>query len=93
MKILTEKIRLVAMALMLGFTLGACSSGTDAGATNVEESDAKDKNPNDHNQTGNQPTSTDSSNLENYDDAYEKTMGDKGAHDRDNDGLVDKPQE
>lgn len=93
MKILTEKIKVLALALILGFSLGACSTGTDSGETNVEESDAKDKNPTEHNRTGNQTTSIDSTNMETYDNAYEKTMGDKGAHDRDNDGMVDKPQE
>ena len=93
MKILSEKIRVVAFALVLGLSLGACSTGTDSGETNVEESDAKDKNPNEHNVSGNQPTSTDSSNMETLDNAYEKTDGDKGARDRDNDGMVDKPKE
>lgn len=93
MKIITEKIRVVAFALVLGLGLGACSTGTDSGETNVEESDAKDKNPNDHNVSGSQPTSTDSSNLESMDNAYEKTDGDKGARDSDNDGVVDKPKE
>ena len=93
MKIVSEKIRMVAFALVLGLSLGACSTGTDSGETNVEESDAKDKNPNEHNVSGKQPTSTDSSDLETLDNAYEKTDGDSDAHDRDNDGIVDKPQE
>ncbi|MGV3588495.1 MAG: hypothetical protein ACO1OF_15930 [Adhaeribacter sp.] len=93
MKIITEKIRVVAFVLVLGLSLGACSTGTDSGDTNVEESDAKDKNPNDHNVSGNQPTSTDTTNLESMDNAYERTDGDTGARDRDNDGVVDKPKE
>ncbi len=93
MKILTEKIRVVAFAVMLGLSLGACSTGTDSGEASVEESDAKDKNPNEHNVSGSQPTSTDSSNLEDMDNAYERTDPDKGAQDRDNDGTVDKPQQ
>ena len=87
MKILAEKIRTVALVLMLGFSLGACSTGTDSGATNVEESDAKDRNPNEHNVTSRQPTATDSTKM---DDAYERTDGDKNVHDRDNDGKADK---
>jgi hypothetical protein len=91
MKILSKKIRVFTLVLLLGFGWGACSTGTDSGATNVEESDAKDKNPNDHNaQSNQQPVSHDSTNLEN---AYEKTDPDKGVRDRDNDGLADQPKQ
>lgn len=90
MEILTKKIRVAAFVVLLGLSLGACSTGTDSGETNVEESDAKDKNPNDHNVTSGQPTVSDSTDMEN---AYEKTDGDKGVHDRDNDGMEDKQQQ
>lgn len=93
MKILTEKIRVVAFALVLGLGLVACSTGTDSGDVSVEESDAKDKNPNDHNVTSHQPTSVDSANMESLDNAYEKTDAGNGARDRDNDGMVDKPKQ
>ena len=90
MKMLSEKIRAVALVILLSFGLGACSTGTDPGATNVEESDAKDKNPTEHNASASQPTATDTGSVQKMDDAYERTDGDKGARDKDNDGQVDK---
>ena len=88
MKMISEKIRIFALVILFSFGLGACSTGTDSGATNVEESDAKDKNPTEHNASSSQPTATDSGTVEN--NAYERTDADKGARDRDNDGQVDK---
>lgn len=94
MKILSEKIRGVAFAFLVSAALGlsACSTGTGEGDTNVEESDAKDKNPNEHNETTMQPqATTDSVDM---DDAYERADTDKGVNDADNDGMADeqKPQ-
>ena len=91
MKILTEKIRPVALAICMSAALGftACSTGTGDGETNVEESDAKDKNPNEQNETSVQPQAT-SGDTTAMDDAYERTDGDKGVRDADNDGQADK---
>lgn len=91
MKILTKKIRAVGFILFMGTALSfsACSTGTGEGETNVEESDFKDKNPDEHNETSVQPqaTSPDSTDM---DEAYERTEGDKGVRDADNDGTADQ---
>jgi len=89
MKMLSEKIRLWALVILLSSGMGmtACSTGTSEGETNVEESDFKDRNPNEHNPNDTQPLpSTDTTNMDN---AYEQTDGDKGVHDRDNNGTAD----
>ncbi len=92
MKNIPEKLRMATLVVFLSTTMGisACSTGTGEGETNVEESDAKDRNPNEHNESGKQSqTATDTVDM---DDAYEKTDPDKGVRDQDNDGMVDKPQ-
>jgi len=90
MKTLSERIRFWALVILIGTGVGmtACSTGTSEGETNVEESDFKDRNPNEHNLNNTQPqASTDTVDM---DDAYEKTDGDKGVHDRDNNGTADQ---
>ncbi len=90
MKLLSEKIKIAAIICLFNLSLGTagCSTGTGEGETNVEESDAKDNNPNEHNRTTSiQPVPQDSAEI---DDAYEKT---DEAHDRDNDGLADQPKQ
>ena len=90
MKILSEKIRVWALAVLVSAALGitACSTGTSEGETNVEESDAKDRNPNEHNPNNTTPqASTDTVDM---DDAYEKTDGDKGVRDSDLNGTADQ---
>lgn len=88
MKLISEKIKIFFLAFILTLGLGAtgCSTGTGEGETNVEESDGKDKNPNEHNQTSAQPMAKDSASM---DDAYERTDGDRGVRDADNDGKAD----
>jgi len=90
MKILSERIRIWALVILISTGVGmtACSTGTSEGETNVEESDAKDRNPNEHNPNNTQPQpSTDTTDMDN---AYEQTDGDKGVHDRDNNGTADQ---
>jgi len=90
MKIISEKIKVWSLVILLSTGLGfsACSTGTSEGETNVEEADAKDRNPNEHNTNNAQPqASTDTVDM---DEAYEKTDGDKGVHDRDLDGTADQ---
>ncbi|WP_026463150.1 hypothetical protein [Adhaeribacter aquaticus] len=91
MKILSEKIKTIGLAFLIGVSvsMGACSTGTSEGEVSVEESDAKDKDPTEHNVNGKSSAqiSTDTVDMDN---AYERTDGDKGVHDRDNDGMADK---
>lgn len=90
MKIRPGKLKILGLSLFMSVALGiaSCSTGTSDGATNVEESDAKDKNPNDHNDNG--QTGQVAKDSAQMDDAYERTDGDKGVHDRDNDGRADQ---
>ncbi len=72
----------------------ACSTGTSEGETNVEESDYKDKNPEEANmrQEGSTPAADSMRSTDKPDSSkiYDKVDPDNGARDTDNDGMVDQ---
>lgn len=82
-------------AVLLGgaLNLAACSTGTKDGDTNVENSDAKNKNPEAANmrQEGTSAAADSIANSDNPDSSkiYQKVDPDNGARDADNDGQVD----
>ena len=97
MKKIWQTINQFGLILVLGTTLSlsACSTGTKDGETNVENDDAKDKDPENQNMQQPEPgaAAVDDS-VANSDDpdenkTYQKVDPDNGARDADNDGKVD----
>lgn len=89
-------INRLSLVFVLGtaLSLSACSTGTKDGATNVEDGDAKDKNPEEQNSQ--QPeNSAVADSIANSDDpdankTYQKVDPDNGTRDADNDGQADQ---
>ncbi len=98
MKKIRHTINRLGFIFILGTALSfsACSTGTSDGETNVEDSDAKDKNPENQNAQQPEPEAAaikDSiANSDNPDanKTYQKVDPDNGARDADNDGKVDQ---
>jgi hypothetical protein len=98
MKKIRQTINQFGLILLLGTTLSfsACSTGTKDGETNVEDSDAKDKNPENQNAQQAEPgAAAVNDSIANSDDpdankTYQKVDPDNGARDADNDGQVDQ---
>ena len=98
MKKIQHTLKRLGFILILGTALSfsACSTGTKDGDTNVEDSDAKDKNPENQNMQQPEPGAAavnDSvANSDNPDanKTYQKVDPDNGARDADNDGQVDQ---
>jgi hypothetical protein len=92
MKKINKPIRVLALAMLLlgGVGVSGCSTGTKDGEVSVEKSDAKDKDPTEHNENAEaqgQP-SIDTSTMENMEKPYEET---NNARDRDADRMADQP--
>jgi hypothetical protein len=96
MKKIIKNARHLGWVFLLTGALGtaACSTGTSKGDTNVEESDYKDKNPEEANmrQEGSTPASDSMRSTDKPDSSkiYQKVDPDNGARDADNDGMVDQ---
>jgi hypothetical protein len=98
MKKIWQTINRIGLVLIFGtaLSLSACSTGTKDGETNVEDSDAKDKNPENQNVQQAEPEAAAiNDSIANSDDpdankTYQKVDPDNGARDADNDGKVDQ---
>ncbi len=96
MKKIRESARRFGWVVLLTAVLStaACSTGTSEGDTNVEESDDKDKNPEEANlrEDGSTAAADSMRSTDNPDSSkiYQKVDPDNGARDTDNDGMADQ---
>ncbi|RDC64970.1 hypothetical protein [Adhaeribacter pallidiroseus] len=92
MKKIRQTLKQFGLVLILGTALSfsACSTGTKDGDTNVEDSGAKDKDPENMNNTETEVSGRPDSLDMDKNKTYQKVDPDSGARDADNDGKVDQ---